>query len=418
MFKREPSGGLRLHSGPHMNSGHPIEKPSAEIQLLLAVARWHTGSGTPNLALDLAHNPPMNWAWVLRSARRHGLLPRLYWLLSSIPEAAPADVLAQLGTEFKFHTARNLQRTGELLRILGCFEAAELKSLPFKGPTLAVYAHGNALLRDFKDLDVLVLKREFARAREILLTLGYRPASKMTRDHEVAYVRTIRQLPLIHQERGLLFELHSHFTARDFWFPIDLEKVFERCQSIEIHGRKVPTLGPEDYLLVVAVHGGKHLWASLGSICDVHQLIHVHPEMDWPWLIEEATRLRCHRLFMIALWLSAHILGSPLPDEVVARLDQDRVVRGLGEQAAQRLFRCQDKLPTTLESVRFFLRARESWRDGISYALSLALTPSTSDWSLFSAPRSLFFVYYLVRPFRLILKAVRNRFLNKENSDR
>jgi len=312
-------------------------------------------------------------------------------MLTSLPQAPPADVCAKIRKEFQSHAAHNIQLTGELLRVLELFDTNQVRSLPFKGPALARAAHGNTLLRDFEDLDVLVHPGQFQTARQILVNFGYRPDPRKICNQEAAYVRTIRQLPMVRQENGVTFELHSHFTVRDFAFPINLAGVFERRLHIEIDGRKVPTLGYEDHLLVAAVHGGKHLWASLGWIADVHQLILAHPAMNWPWLIEEAHRLRCGRLLMLALWLTFHLLDTPLPEELVARLGQDPVVTQLGEQTALRLFRHQDRSPTTIESARFFLKARESLRDGVSYALSLAFVPSSSDWSLFSLPRAVLF---------------------------
>jgi hypothetical protein len=56
--------------------------------------------------------------------------------------------------------------------------------------------------------------------------------------------------------------------------------------------------------------------------------------------------------------------------------------------------------PGIWSSFAFYLRVRERWRDGLRYALSLALTPTEADWAgvpWASGPA----LYYLLRPVRL-----------------
>jgi hypothetical protein len=69
----------------------------------------------------------------------------------------------------------------------------------------------------------------------------------------------------------------------------------------------------------------------------------------------------------------------------------------------------------------FYLRMRERVRDRIRYGLyyaqqylRIALTPSANDQALLSLPASLSFLYYLLRPIRLLqIYALRPRKLRR-----
>jgi hypothetical protein len=64
--------------------------------------------------------------------------------------------------------------------------------------------------------------------------------------------------------------------------------------------------------------------------------------------------------------------------------------------------------PGRLETLHFYLRARERLRDGARYGLSLALAPTVADWTTWPLAPPLTPLYYLLRPLRLACKHGRN----------
>src|SRR5690242_12240903 len=99
----------------------------------------------------------VDWHKLNSLASHHGVIPLLYTRLTELPAGlVPEDVLAQLASEFRRNTVRNLYLTRELVRILKAFVDEGIPVLPFKGPLLAQQAYGNLGLRVFADLDLLI----------------------------------------------------------------------------------------------------------------------------------------------------------------------------------------------------------------------------------------------------------------------
>jgi adenylate cyclase class IV len=125
-------------------------------------------------------------------------MPLLFWQLDAIsPETMPSDILDELGAYFRANNIRNLSLTRELLRLSREVETRGIPVIPYKGPILAALAYGNLALREFGDLDVLVRTQDVLRAKELLASFGYRPAYRLTRAQEAAYIRYGDQYPYV-----------------------------------------------------------------------------------------------------------------------------------------------------------------------------------------------------------------------------
>jgi hypothetical protein len=165
----------------------------------------------------------------------------------------------------------------------------------------------------------------------------------------------------------------------------------------------VLSLAPEDLLLLLCVHGGKHCWCQLNWICDVAELLRAHPELDWDQVLEQARTRGGMRMLLLGLRLARDLLEAPVPDEVSEKIAADRKLEWLSGKAWKWLFGdtpCSSKY----EMWSFYLAMRERWRDRARYYLYLAylaVTPTATDQAMVSLPRSVSALYYLTRPFRL-----------------
>jgi hypothetical protein len=312
--------------------------------------------------------------------------------------------LSELRDEFQRNTQRNLLLTGELIKLLKSFEASGIVAIPFKGPTLAVLAHGNLAYRQFNDLDLLLRPSDILGAKELLIARGYRLHLPISPAQEKAYLQSIAQLPFLSGDGNLLVELHSRLMPQYFYFPLEFEELQGRLQSVPLGGRQVPTLSSEDLLLLLCAHGSKHFWTTLGWVGDLAELIRSRPRMDWPGVMQLAGRLRSKRMVLLGLYLASHLLGAPLPADIGQAVRADAVAESLGTQVIRRLFLYGGAAPGGWENARFHIRVREHLRDGVRYSLSLAFAPTVADWVAFRIPPSLSLLHYFFRPARLFGK--------------
>ncbi|MBA3474629.1 MAG: nucleotidyltransferase family protein [Rubrobacter sp.] len=373
-----------------------------EIELLLLYARTHIDPETA-IRIEALLQKYIDWDYLIETAREHGMMPLLYWNLNATcPEAVPNGTLDQLRDRFQKNARRNVFMTGELLRLLNLFETHGISAVPFKGPSMAVSIYGNIALRQFTDLDILLREQDVLEAKDLLLSMGYQPEYRLTHQRETVLLQASHEYSFVHENK-VKVELHWKITSEYFSFSLDFEHLWKRLKRSSLAGKEVPTLSPEDLLLILCVHSASHVWQQLEFVCGVAELIRANEKLDWGQVIEQARELGSERMLFLGLFLASDLLGAPLPDEVLQRVRADPSVKALATQARERLFREPGSLPGILESSLFHLRARERMQDKVRYCVQLAMVPNHFDWGL-SLPASLSFVYYILRQIRLASK--------------
>jgi Uncharacterised nucleotidyltransferase len=345
----------------------------------------------------------IDWEYLFRTASEHGIAPLFYRHLNAIcAEAVPNAILDRLRDHFYENSRRNLFLTGELLDLLHLFETQQIPAIAFKGPVLAASVYGNLALRQFSDLDILIHKPHVAKARELLISQGYRPQFDLNDSQEAAFVRSYSAQCFVRDDGKVVVDLHWTMTSRDFGFPLEPERLWEDTETISLAGREIRTLSQENLLLFLCVHGGKHGWERLGWICDIAELIRRGKGMNWTTVMDQAGALKSERMLFLGLYLASDLLEATIPEEVRVRVDSDPAIRSLATQVTERLFR--EVVPGVFESWRFQVRIRDRLWDGCRYCFGLVMTPTGLELTLIPLPAVLFPLYYVLRPMRLVLK--------------
>ena len=126
--------------------------------------------------------------------------------------------------------------------------------------------------------------------------------------------------------------------------------------------------------------------------------------MDFEYVLRRVKESRTERMLLLGLRLAVGLLGAKLPDVFSKQTEVDDEANSLTANVVERLFAGADYEPVSLAgNVSFNLRARRRLREKIRY-FRFIFTPTDGDLAALSLPSSLSFIYYLLRPFRLILK--------------
>ncbi len=374
-----------------------------EVKLLLCCARSRRGPER-SAEIEALLREKIDWEYLIRMARSHGIMPLLFWQLNAVsPEAVPSTLLDQLGAEFRNNSLRSLSLTGELVGLLRELEGQGVAAIPYKGPILAASAYGNIALREFVDIDVLVRKEEVFRAQKLLLAAGYRPEYRLTTAQQAAFLRYNCEHSFLNSNGGSAVDLHWAIAERHFSFPLDTEAFWRRLDRVSLGGSDVYTLSPEDLLLVLCVQGFKDAWERLKYICDVAEVIRAHQDMDWDRVLEQADALGGRRTLFVGLALAGALLGTPLPEKIAQEVQTDAAVRTLVGRVQERLFRTSGP-PRRFPEIMFrpiHVKMRERLRDKVRYCARTAMTHTVGDWMALPLPRPLFSLYYVLRPIRL-----------------
>ena len=349
-------------------------------------------------ALVQAANGPR----LLELAEEHGVLGQLAARLgkldrdSILRETQRALLDGQRAQNFV-----TLRMTAELFRVLDQFASAGIGALVVKGPVLAVRAYGDPAMRSYGDLDLLVRQRDIRRATELMMAAGYHAAVPLA---AIDAGKIPGQYLFSRADSKLLVELHNDFTLRYFPRRLPLERWFERQAYVQLDSREVPALSVEDELVLICVHGAKHLWERLMWIADVAALVSRQANLDWERAAFSAKEVGAGRMLRVGLGLSAALLKLRLPDYVLEKVKSDKVTAKLTGQILNWLPAAGYAPPGLFERAAFRLRMHGDLLFAPAYFLRLMLSPTEEDWAAGAEENQRSFLEALRRPFRLARK--------------
>ncbi|HET7461742.1 MAG TPA: nucleotidyltransferase family protein [Longimicrobium sp.] len=340
---------------------------------------------------------------LLALAERHRMIPLLHRHLrgAALPPSAAAELRARNAAE----AHRALRLAGEARRLLDALSGDGIEALVYKGPALAVQAYGDLALRSFIDLDLLVRPADVPRAIGVLAGAGYAAALEMSPAQERCFRRIDGDYPLVHRETGTLVELHARVSSLRFAMPIDTGALMRRSRLVAVGGGAVRTLGDDDLLLVLLVHGAKHRWKRLEWLAAVAALLRAG-RGDVATVLARATELHARRTVLLGLHLTQTLLGAPLSAAVEREIAADGGVAALAGGAAARLFGPEpaDGAGETRANLRFNLRLRDGAADRARSVARWLFGPGPEDWKWRPLPDALFPLYRVLRPLRLLAR--------------
>jgi hypothetical protein len=356
----------------------------------------------------------IDWEYLIRTAFQHSVIPLLCRNLTNcFPKAIPRDVGNQLRSYFFANARRNLLLTAELLGVLDLFETQGILAIPFKGPILATIVYNDQSLRQYSDLDILIPERCVPTARDLVVSMGYRPDSAHQLDFEAHF---------FHPEGICNLDLHwdisykNNYRKKDASFALDLQGVWERAKPVSFAGRSVLHFSPEDLLIIRCQDAVKEYWKDnwpqLKWICDIAEIVRVYPEMDWAHVMEQGMAFGNQRLLFLCLSLAKNLFGAPLPRDVLKCIQADPRAGDLASEVTELLFRnlnsanrFLDRKSGFLARNLFCIRLKERPRQRFPYYRRLIreyrLNASMAirkkeDREFLLLPESLSYLYYLL----------------------
>jgi hypothetical protein len=125
-------------------------------------------------------------------------------------------------------------------------------------------------------------------------------------------------------------------------------------------------------------------------------------DLDWVDIHHRARRNGCGDSVLLACALAEQVLATPVPSALAQAIAANDRVAALADDLATRL-REGNLDKRHLDDLALCDRRVERWRAGLGFALA----PTPGDFDALPLPRALWPAYYLLRPVRLVTKAVR-----------
>ena len=376
------------------------EVSSSEQKILLICARPRLDDDARE-DLNRLLSSKLDWDYLMTAAQRHALLPLMHHHLSkSQIDLVPPAHAKQLKTVFQENVARNLVLMNELASITHSLQSSGVESFPFKGPVLGFIAYDDPGLRQSIDLDIVVRPTDVERARECLTTRGYSLARRLNPRQTQFLISRQHNIQFARDEGRLMVELHWRIAPRLFAPGFGAEDLWSKLKTINLKGLELKSVPVEELLMTLCVHGARHLWERLSWVTDVAALISATDEIRWTHLLAMAQRTQTERILLVGLQLAKQLLNAELPPEISQAIADDAMVAMLVETLTNRI--CAPEADKSFQKTfKYQLQMRSGWSARLRYC-GFAMSPTDGELELMSVPRGFNFLYYALRPWRLL----------------
>jgi len=268
----------------------------------------------------------LDWQAILAIGHYHNLLSLFYHEISRQGQAEqlPSWFRQQLRQEFLQNTAFTLLYEAVLGQVQDALDCQAIPFIILKGPSIAAEFYQPREVRPYVDLDVLINKDDYNRVKEVLERLDFYQPEAAFEEIQRQFFNCVnfrrhgeQQVALDLQWDTLLVSWNDHSFLKG-------EQVWQNRRWLDFDGRSLPVLQPEALVVYLSIHlAVHHQFARLLSLLDLDLVIRRHAaRIDWHEVVNLALKMRICKPLFYSFKLAVDLLGSPLPKEVLAELEQ------------------------------------------------------------------------------------------------
>lgn len=342
----------------------------------------------------------VDWECLINKASYHGLRPLLYSNLIEYQSKVPDDILHILKDYYFINTRKNLLFLGELIRLVKHFETRNINLIPYKGPILAIQSYNDLSMREFRDIDLFIDKKDFPLVKKILLYENYETVLNLTNSKEVEYMKYQREYKFKNSDNGIPIEIQWNVTGFSFSFPNSRYFPINGLKSLSVNNHDIKTFTDEDLILILLLHVSGHMWSRLSWMIDIVELIKKSEEINWNQIIEKARFLAIERILYLNLSLSHNLFNLKLPSNVQEHIKNDPEIENLEKEVFKMIFTPKKIWFLNKVKLRFIMREHEVM--GLKDIWKIITIPQSDEWSSFENRLPTKILYIFKRPIQIL----------------
>ncbi len=343
---------------------------------------------------------------LINLARQHGILPFIYLTLKNLN--IDHEILCAFKQQYLAIAQRNMLMTSELIKIMNLLEENNIQVLVFKGPALSQTAYGDITLRQYVDLDILVEESHLYKASKLIASNGYTP------DKDIDFIRNDKLLDVSSDlgfqniRNNIYIELHWKLFRKKLSVLLDDINIWSNTTIIKIHKKELRTLQSNLLLVYLCAHGSKHMWERIEWITDINLLIRHMKPIDWETVWEYAQKMHSTNTLILGLSLSQELFGTDLPSFIKEKSSSHKNIKSLKTYTFELLNNntstlTQDfRITAMFKKFNYHAKLYDSLWDKINFYFTIFFKVTQEDVFYINLPKQLYFLYYIIRPFRLI----------------
>jgi len=177
---------------------------------------------------------------------------------------------------------------------------------------------------------------------------------------------------------------------------------------IEIQGKKIKTLQPDLLLVYLCSHGSKHMWERIEWITDIDRLICNVESINWEMVWGYAQKMHSINTLLLGLSLSQELFGTNLPAFIEEKLNSHGNIQSLKTDTLELLHHNASSqaqssgITAMFKKFGYHSKLHDSFWDKAKFYFTIFFKVTPDDVLNINLPKQLYFLYYIIRPFRLI----------------
>lgn len=382
-----------------------------EMNFMISVA-----AADDSVSLDIDN---MDWKRFKELISQNRVEPLIAAKIKKIPQDRIQKnvILSDIICSKNQYTLFSMRQIQTLASVMSDFASCGIRALSVKGPLLAMELYGNPEMRYSHDLDILVSKSDFSKACERLETCGFH--EMITAINKTPKRRRIQEKHqgIVHREYfqgDICIELHWKISHR---WDESFDVLWERRSQKTLLGQSISCLGELDNLSYLICHAAAHGYLRMRWLFDLRILL-CSPVVDWIALYENMTQKGIQEMLIETLLLLYRCPAFEMPPIKNSLFSMSRENEMVQVQFSENLESDYKHAVVLSETIWPMMLMTETERKNSSqirkYNSMLPIAgkkqshfevllsffrPAPVDLERFDFPDSLYFLYYIIRPF-------------------
>jgi hypothetical protein len=279
-------------------------------RLLYHLTRQDFDAGQAAAVVALCAQAPVDWEAALALAREHHVAPLVYRNLAGLPVGelkVPPGVLGGFKRSQVDNLLLNKDARQALEQALALFGAQGLEVMLVKGSALNLLVYDQPWYTLSWDIDLVTrLPRQ-----------AIPPAARQAIETAFAVRNQAEQRYTTKVE----YDFYSHHdVTMNGLLPVDMSAVWRAARPVRLGAGQAWVMGAEDLLITAAISACRKRYFKLKNLCDLAEITHRLPGLDWQAVAARACAYRCSAIVYAALRVTCLTLGGQVPAEVFPRL--------------------------------------------------------------------------------------------------
>lgn len=388
------------------------------MALILLCCRIHFKTAETSDLNEFIDCNEVDWSSFVKNCRIHRIRPLVYRII--LKATLPIEFRNKITNELNKLTLQSFEQAKETERLILLLQQNNITVIPYKGTAFSKQFFGNISMRESSDIDLIINPEDIPQTIHILENVGYIAPQKNYYNwmgHE-QFIKTHKDLnfDLIKDAKRIQHvEMHFNTINKSIHLP-NHRNTFktDTLYKNKLFQKEISTLHPvEQYRSIVLHHLLMDGMGYLKTVVDLAQIT-VYLEIinkdekidaDSQNILNE---LNTNYNLVLVQNILSQIIGIPLNETIECGTEKSltkRILSSSYRKVRKNKYPFLDGIVFNYIQLKYKSQFYNRKRDKTIYLVKSVLSlsdPQPDDYMSIKLYKSLYFLYYIIRPFRLI----------------